>query len=39
MDARTILVTGFEPYTPYKVNPTEELARGVEGARIRDAVT
>ena len=38
MDARTILVTGFEPYTPYKVNPTEELARGVEGARIRDAV-
>ena len=38
MGARTILVTGFEPFTPYKVNPTEELAAGVDGARIREAV-
>ena len=31
-----ILVTGFEPFTPYKVNPTEELARGADGSRIAD---
>ena len=35
---RTILLTGFEPFTPYKVNPTEELARAFDGARIGDAV-
>ena len=33
-----ILVTGFEPFTPYKVNPTEELARGLDGCRVGDAV-
>lgn len=35
---RAILVTGFEPFTPYKVNPTEELARAVDGMRVRDKV-
>jgi pyroglutamyl-peptidase len=33
-----ILVTGFEPFTPYKVNPTEELARALDGHRVGDAV-
>lgn len=33
-----ILVTGFEPFTPHKVNPTEELARGLDGYRVGDAV-
>lgn len=33
-----ILVTGFEPFTPHKVNPTEELARGLDGHRVGDAV-
>lgn len=33
-----VLVTGFEPFTPHKVNPTEELARGLEGSRVGDAV-
>jgi pyroglutamyl-peptidase len=33
-----ILLTGFEPFAPYKVNPTEELARGFEGYRAGDAV-
>ena len=33
-----ILVTGFEPFTPYKLNPTEELARAFEGYRTGDAV-
>src|SRR5205085_3198203 len=26
-----VLLTGFEPFTPYKVNPTEELARTLDG--------
>ena len=38
MSERTILVTGFEPFTPHKVNPTEELARSVEGVRVGGAV-
>ena len=38
MSERTILVTGFEPFTPHKVNPTEELARSVDGLRVGDAV-
>ena len=38
MRERTILVTGFEPFTPHKVNPTEELARSVDGVRVGDAV-
>jgi pyroglutamyl-peptidase len=33
-----VLVTGFEPFTPHKVNPTEELARALDGARIGGAV-
>jgi len=33
-----ILLTGFEPFTPYKVNPTEELARAFDGYRCGDAV-
>jgi pyroglutamyl-peptidase len=33
-----VLVTGFEPFTPYKINPTEELARAFEGFRSGDAV-
>jgi pyroglutamyl-peptidase len=35
---RTVLVTGFEAFTPYKTNPTEELARALDGARIGDLV-
>ena len=35
---RTVLVTGFEPFTPYKTNPTEELARLLDGHRIGDLV-
>jgi pyroglutamyl-peptidase len=35
---RTVLVTGFEPFTPYKTNPTEELARSLDGHRIGDLV-
>jgi pyroglutamyl-peptidase len=38
MSVRAILVTGFEPFTPYKVNPTDELARGVDGLRVGDAI-
>ena len=33
-----VLVTGFEPFTPYKINPTEELARTLEGHRVGEAV-
>jgi len=33
-----ILVTGFEPFTPHKVNPTEELARALDGHRVAGAV-
>jgi pyroglutamyl-peptidase len=33
-----VLVTGFEPFTPYKVNPTEELARALDGLRVGDAI-
>lgn len=33
-----VLVTGFEPFTPHKVNPTEELARALDGARVAGAV-
>ena len=33
-----ILLTGFEPFTPHKINPTEELARSFDGHRVRDAV-
>jgi pyroglutamyl-peptidase len=33
-----ILLTGFEPFAPYKVNPTEELARAFDGYRVGEAV-
>jgi pyroglutamyl-peptidase len=33
-----VLVTGFEPFTPHKVNPTEELARTLEGYPVGEAV-
>jgi pyroglutamyl-peptidase len=33
-----VLVTGFEAFTPHKVNPTEELARSLEGHRVGGAV-
>ena len=33
-----VLVTGFEPFTPHKVNPTEELARALDGVRVGPAV-
>src|SRR5262249_19587638 len=37
---RTILVTGFEPFGPHPANPTEGLAKAVDGRRIGDvAVT
>jgi pyroglutamyl-peptidase len=36
MSGHAILVTGFEPFTPYKVNPTEDLARAVDGLRVGD---
>ena len=38
MSTRVILVTGFEPFTPHKINPTEELARGLDGHRVGEAV-
>jgi pyroglutamyl-peptidase len=33
-----VLVTGFEPFTPHKVNPTDELARSFDGYRVGDAL-
>ena len=38
MSERIILVTGFEPFTPHKINPTEELARGIDGHRVGEAL-
>ena len=38
MSVRPILLTGFEPFTPHKANPTEELVRGFDGRRVADAV-
>src|SRR5439155_19863711 len=38
VSVRTILVTGFEPFTPHKINPTEELARALDGVRVRDTL-
>jgi pyroglutamyl-peptidase len=34
---RTILVTGFEPFGPIRVNPSETIARAFDGRRIRGA--
>jgi pyroglutamyl-peptidase len=33
---RTILVTGFEPFGAYSVNPTEGLAKAVDGRHVGD---
>jgi pyroglutamyl-peptidase len=43
MAADTVLVTGFEPFGPHAANPSEELAKAVDGrlfgaARVRAAV-
>jgi pyroglutamyl-peptidase len=37
MTGQPLLLTGFEPFTPYKINPTEELARAFDGTRVRGA--
>jgi pyroglutamyl-peptidase len=34
----TILVTGFEPFGVHSVNPTEGLAKAVDGRRVGDSV-
>jgi pyroglutamyl-peptidase len=34
----TILVTGFEPFGAHSVNPTEGLAKAVDGRRVGDSV-
>jgi pyroglutamyl-peptidase len=36
-EERIILVTGFEPFGTYTVNPSEGLAKAVEGRRFGDA--
>jgi pyroglutamyl-peptidase len=36
-EERTILVTGFEPFGTYTVNPSEGLAKAVDGRRFGDA--
>src|SRR5262249_56228236 len=33
---RTILVTGFEPFGTHSANPTEGLAKAVDGRRVGD---
>jgi len=33
---RTILVTGFEPFAAHSANPTEGLAKAVDGRRVGD---
>ena len=38
MSDGVILVTGFEPFTPHTINPTDELARSFDGVRVGDAV-
>jgi pyroglutamyl-peptidase len=38
MAARVIVVTGFEPFGLHKENPSQELARAVDGRRIGDHV-
>jgi pyroglutamyl-peptidase len=35
---RTILVTGFEPFGAHSANPTEGLAKAVDGRRVGDCV-
>jgi pyroglutamyl-peptidase len=36
--ARGLLVTGFEPFGSHKANPSEEVARALDGRRFGDAV-
>lgn len=36
MSGRAILVTGFEPYGPHAANPSEQLAKAVDGRVIGD---
>ncbi len=38
MPERVLVVTGFEPFGPHKENPSQELARAVDGRRIGDHV-
>ena len=38
MAERVILVTGFEPFGPHKENPSQDLARAVDGHRVGDHV-
>ncbi len=35
-EERVILVTGFEPFGAHTVNPSEELAKAVDGRRVGD---
>jgi pyroglutamyl-peptidase len=37
VSAPIILVTGFEPFGEHRVNPSEELAKAVDGRRFGDA--
>ena len=38
MNQRHILVTGFEPFGADAVNPSQELAKAIEGRRFGDLV-
>lgn len=33
---KRVIVTGFEPFGNYKNNPTQDLARSLDGKRLRD---
>ena len=33
-----VLVTGFEPFGGDTANPSQEVAKGLDGRRVRDAV-
>jgi pyroglutamyl-peptidase len=37
-DASVVLVTGFDPFGEHPVNPSQELAKAVDGRRFGDAV-
>jgi pyroglutamyl-peptidase len=38
MAERVLVVTGFEPFGPHRDNPSRELAKAVDGRRVRDHV-
>jgi len=38
MTERVIVVTGFEPFGPHGENPSQALAKAVDGRRVRDHV-